>query len=305
MDILGTSGTAAPAGADNDLIKDTTDQNFVTDVVEPSREVPVLVDFWAPWCGPCRTLGPIIERAVQKAGGAVKLVKINIDENPGIAGQLRIQSIPAVLAFKDGQPVDGFMGALPEGQITDFIQRVSGQVDESEIEALLERAQASLQAGDLGGAAQDFSAILQLNQGQIDALAGMARIHLANGDADQARAFMDMVPADQANHPAIAAVRASMELASDAAGAPELTAAQSAAEADAKSPEAFFDLARAQLASGGIEAGVDALLRSIELDRDWNEGAARQLLLRTFEAAGPTDPIVKAGRRRLSSILFA
>jgi putative thioredoxin len=305
MDFLSPNEPAQSANADAGPIKDSSDQDFMADVIEPSKEVPVLVDFWAPWCGPCRTLGPIIERAVQKAAGAVKLVKINIDENPGIAGQLRIQSIPAVLAFKDGQPVDGFMGALPEGQITDFINRISGQVGEAEIEELLTRADQALASGDLGGAAQDYSTVLQMDEGRVDALAGMARIYVAQGDAAQALAFLDMVPAEQANHPGVSAVRASIELAGEAQGAPELETAQNAAASDAQNPEVQFDLARAYLASGDIQAAIESLLNSIELDRDWNEAAARQLLLRTFDAAGAADPLVKAGRRRLSSILFA
>ena len=306
MDIIGAGGPSAAglnSGASG-LVKDGADHTFMDDVIEPSREVPVLVDFWAPWCGPCRQLGPIIERAVEKAGGAVKLVKVNIDENPGIAGQLRIQSIPAVIAFKDGQPVDGFMGALPESQVTEFINRISGNVSEGEIEALIERAQKALASGDAGGAAQDFATALQMDRENVDAIAGLARVHLAGGDAEQAKAILDTAPEAKKSAPALAAVRASMELASDVEGAPDLGAAEAAASAN-PSPETLFDLARARLATGDMDASVDALLTSIGEDKDWNEGAARQLLLRVFDAAGPSSELAKAGRRRLSSLLFS
>ncbi|XBQ17296.1 MAG: thioredoxin [Oceanicaulis sp.] len=310
-DILGANGQphqsgAAPAGAGGgDLVKDGTDRSFMTDVIEPSQEVPVLVDFWAPWCGPCRQLGPVIEKTVLAAKGAVKLVKVNIDENPGVAGQLRIQSIPAVIAFKDGQPIDGFMGALPESQIKEFIARVSGQVSGEDVEALIERANAALAQGDAGGAAQDFAAALQMDREHPEALAGMARIHLSQGDREQAEAFLNAVPEPKKTHPAVASVRASMELAAEAGEAKNLDEAEDLAKRYAKSPEAHFELGRSRLAAGDAGGAIDALLDSIGLDRDWNEAAARKLLLRVFDAAGPDDPMVKAGRRRLSSLLFS
>lgn len=307
MEIFGANGgqPAAEAGAGSDLIKDATDQSFMEDVIEPSKEVPVLVDFWAPWCGPCRQLTPAIERAVTAAGGAVKLVKINIDENPGIAGQLRIQSIPAVIAFKDGQPLDGFMGALPESQVTEFINRISGQVSSEDVEALIERAEAALATGDLGGAAQDFAGALQMDPERPEAIAGMARIHLAAGDAAQAKAILDTAPEAKKSHPAIAAVRASMELAGEVEDAGDLGEAESTAAANLSDPSAQFELGRARLASGDMGGASTALLASIGADKDWNDAAARKLLLRIFDAAGPDSDIAKNGRRQLSSILFS
>ncbi|MGX6646499.1 thioredoxin [Maricaulaceae bacterium MS644] len=316
MEILGANGQPqsstpkSPQGQDaaaaaGDLIKDATDQSFMADVVEPSREVPVLVDFWAPWCGPCRQLGPAIERAVTAAKGAVKLVKINIDENPGIAGQLRIQSIPAVIAFKDGQPVDGFMGALPESQIKDFIARMSGEVAGEDIEALVLRADQALEQGDSGGAAQDYAQALQMNPEEPAALAGMARIHLMQGDAEQARQFLDAVPEPKKTHPAVAAVKASMDLAGEVQDALDLDDAEAAADKAPGDAEAQYQLGKARLATGDGAGAADALLNSIAADREWNEAAARQLLLRVFDAAGPADPMVKNGRRRLSSLLFS
>ncbi len=310
MEILGANGEPQAGGGLNsgthpDLVKDGTDQSFMEDVIEPSKDVPVLVDFWAPWCGPCRQLGPAIERAVKAADGAVRLVKINVDENPGISGQLRIQSIPAVIAFKDGQPLDGFMGALPESQIQEFIKRISGQVSGEEVEALIERADAALAAGDLGGAAQDFATALQMDPERAEAIAGMARIHLAGGDPAQAKAILDSAPETKKSHPAIAAVRASMELAGEVEGADELAGAEAQAAKAASDPQAQFELARSRLASGDMGGASEALLASIGADKDWNEAAARQLLLRVFDAAGPDSEIARTGRRQLSSILFS
>ena len=302
MDIIGANGADAPGG--DDLVRDGTDQSFMADVIEPSREVPVLVDFWAPWCGPCRQLGPTIERAVTKAGGKVKLVKVNIDENPGIAGQLRIQSIPAVIAFKDGQPVDGFMGALPESQVNDFISRMTGEVSEEEVTALVERAQNALNQGDFGGAAQDFATALQMDKDNADAIAGLARVYLASGDPVQAKALLDNVPDTLRSAPAIAAVRASMELAGEAQDAPELEAAEAAVQSG-PSAQSWYELGRARLGAGDMDGAADALLESIALDREHNDAAARQLLLRVFESAGAGSELAKNGRRRLSSILFS
>tara|TARA_Y100001001_G_scaffold120608_2_gene118692 strand:- start:6707 stop:7615 length:909 start_codon:yes stop_codon:yes gene_type:complete len=302
MEIIGANGADAPGG--DDLVRDGTDQSFMADVIEPSREVPVLVDFWAPWCGPCRQLGPTIERAVAKAGGKVKLVKVNIDENPGVAGQLRIQSIPAVIAFKDGQPVDGFMGALPESQVNDFINRMTGEVSEEEVSALVERAQQALDNGDFGGAAQDFATALQMDKDNADAIAGMARVYLASGDPVQAKALLDNVPDTLRSAPAIAAVHASMELAGEAEDAPELDAAEAAVKSN-PGAQTWYELGRARLGTGDMGGAAEALLESIAIDREHNDAAARQLLLRVFESAGAGSDLAKNGRRRLSSILFS
>jgi putative thioredoxin len=311
MAILGPDGapqstdpSAGAAPADG-LIKDSTDQSFMEDVIEPSKEVPVLVDFWAPWCGPCRTLGPIIERAVAAAKGAVKLVKINIDENPGVAGQLRIQSIPAVIAFKDGQPLDGFMGALPESQVAEFIKRISGQSSGEDIEALIERANAALAEGDAGGAAQDYANALQMDRENPEALAGLARVYMLSGEADKASEVLGSVPETKKTHPAVAAVRASLELAGEVDGASDLQEAEAAAAKASKDPGAQFELGRARLAAGDMDGAATALLDSIAADREFEDGAARRLLLRIFDAAGPASDLAKAGRRRLSSILFS
>ncbi len=305
MEIIGASGQTPSAAGGDDLIRNATDRSFMADVIEPSKTVPVLVDFWAPWCGPCRQLTPVIEAAVRAAKGAVKLVKINIDENPGIAGQLRIQSIPAVIAFQNGQPVDGFMGALPESQIKQFINRLSGQVDGEAVEDLIARAHQAMASGDAGGAAQDFAQALQMDKDNPEAIAGLARLYLMSGDPDQAKELIDSAPETKKSHPAIASVRASMELAGEMEGAEELGAAQARAAKAQKDPEAHFVLARARLAAGDMEGCVDALLASIALDREWNDASARQLLLRVFDAAGPASELAKSGRRRLSSILFA
>ncbi|MGP1275868.1 MAG: thioredoxin [Caulobacterales bacterium] len=306
MQIFGNQpGSPAPA-APASHVKDSTDGSFMADVVEVSKSVPVLVDFWAPWCGPCRQLGPVIEKAVNAAGGKVKLVKINIDENPQVAGQLRIQSIPAVLAFVNGQPVDGFMGALPESQVNDFIRRVSGETDTAALEDTLERAEAALADGDAGGAAQDFAAVLQADPKNARAIAGLARVYLSQGDREGAGEILAQVPPALAADPAIAGVRAAMELASEGEDAGDPADAWRALEAaGGRGASERYTLARALIGAGDLEGAASQLLDSIAEDREWNEGAARQLLLRVFDAAGQGSDLTKAGRKRLSSILFS
>lgn len=291
----------------DDLVKDSSDSSFMADVVEPSKTVPVLVDFWAPWCGPCRQLGPMIEYVVRQAEGAVRLVKINIDENPGIAQQLRVQSIPAVFAFKDGQPVDGFMGALPESQIKDFIQRISGKgPSEAELKIIVDRGMTGLESDDLGGAAQDFASVLQLDPGHPSALAGLARVWLKSGDIEKASQILAQVPDDRAGDPAVEAARTALELATAAPADDAVTAAlRQAVDATPTDLQARFDLAEALLASGDHAGAANQLLAITALDREWNEQAARTLLLKIFEAAGPMSEVARDGRRRLSSILFA
>ena len=295
------------AAASDDLVKDSTDQAFMTDVVESSKEVPVLVDFWAPWCGPCRQLGPMIEHVVREAEGAVKLVKINIDENPGIAQQLRVQSIPAVFAFKNGQPVDGFMGALPESQIRDFIRRISGNgPSPEELQAYVEQGMQALQANDLQSASQAFAAVLQNDHKHVAALAGLARVWIQSGDIEKARQILEQVPEADRSHPAVEGAQSAIDLAS---GAPsddaETAALRQKVAANASDLQARYDLAEALIAAGDQAGAVDQLIAITALDREWNEQAARTLLLKVFEAEGPMSEVTRDGRRRLSSILFS
>ena len=297
-------GGAQGAPTKDDLIKDGSDAAFMKDVVEASKTQPVIVDFWATWCGPCRQLTPALEKAVQAAGGAVKLVKIDVDKNPGYAGQLRVQSIPTVYAFKDGQPVDGFMGALPESQIKAFIDRLTGGkgATPDESEDLLAMAQESLAVGDAGGAAQAYAQLLQLDPTNVKAIAGLARAYLTGGDVEQAREVLSMAPAD-AKDADLDSVRAAIELASAAPS--ELTPFEERLKANADDHEARFELANALAGQGRLDEAVDQLLTIFERDRDWNEGAARKQLLKIFEAAGPTSDVAKTGRRRLSSLMFS
>ncbi|MBP6689741.1 MAG: co-chaperone YbbN [Hyphomonadaceae bacterium] len=295
-------GAAPP---ETDLVIDGSDQGFMADVVEQSRETPVIVDFWAPWCGPCKTLGPPLERAVRKAGGKVRLVKINIDENPGVAGQLGVKSIPAVYAFDQGRPVDGFMGAIPESQIKLFVDRLAGADMTAEIEPLLEQAAESLKLNDIGGAAQAFTAVLQLDQTNIKAIAGMARLAVTTGDFADAEEILSLTPPEKANDPEILGVRAAIELASKAADAGDNDELGAKVAANPNDHQARFEYAEALSARGDLEAASDQLLTIIEKNREWNEGAARAQLLKIFEAAGPMSDVTKNGRRKLSAILFS
>ena len=302
-DLIG-KGKSGAAATDGGLIKEATDASFMADVVEASRHQPVLVDFWAPWCGPCRQLTPLLEKVVTAAKGAVKLVKVNVDENPGYAGQLRVQSIPAVFAFKDGQPVDGFMGALPESQLKAFIDRLVGDAGgpSADVEALLAQAAESVALGDVGGAAQAYAQILSLEPENLKAIAGLARCYLVNGDAERATEVLDMAPAG-ASDPDLTAVRAALALA--AKGGAETAALERRLQADPSDHQARFELAQARAAQGDFAAASDQLLQIIEKDRTWNGDAARKELLTVFEAAGLSSDIAKAGRRRLSAILFS
>ena len=299
-----TQPGAAPAAA-NGLVKDATDATFMADVIEASREGPVIVDFWAPWCGPCKQLGPSLEKHVRAAKGAVKMVKVNIDENPRIASQLKVQSIPTVYAFDNGQPVDGFQGALPDSQVKAFVERLSGPAGPSDIDQLLDMARESLEAGDMGGAAQAYAGVLQAEPDNVKAIAGLARCYLAGGDLERAREVAAMAPAD-AKDADLASVRAALALADSAAGSTEESRAfEQRLAADPGDHEARFELAKLLAGQGRFDQAADHLLTILERERMWNEEAARKQLLTVFEAAGPMSDVARSGRKRLSSILFA
>jgi putative thioredoxin len=307
-------GAGAPKGngavAAGDLIKNSSQAAFMADVVDGSRDVPVIVDFWAPWCGPCKQLGPMLEKAVREAKGAVRMVKINVDEAQELAAQMRIQSIPAVYAFFQGRPVDGFVGALPESQIKAFIQRLTqlggGEAGPSPVEEALEAAKQALAENDLGTASAIYGQVLAHEPGNIPATAGLARAHLMAGDAGRARALIDAVPKDKAGAAEIASVRSAIELAEQAGkAAGELEPLKQRLAKDPNDHQARFDLAMAQYAAGNREQAIDELLEIVKRNREWNEQAARKQLLKLFEAMGPTDELTVSARRRLSSILFS
>jgi len=291
-------------GGEADLIKNTTTKDFLRDVIEASREVPVLVDFWAPWCGPCRQLTPILEKAVRAAKGAVRLVKLNIDEHPQIPGQMGVQSIPAVFAFQDGRPVDGFMGALPESRVNDFIARLIGD-SAGDTAADLEAAEAALSAGDVNSAAQLFGEVMQKDRENAQALAGLAKCYIKTGDLARAEQTLALVPPAKADSSPVASARAALELARKTPAAGDIEALRAKLAADPKDPQARFDLALALNAKGDRSGALDELLAVVAKNRGWNDDAARKQLLQLFDAWGPADPSTIAGRQRLSSLLFA
>jgi len=304
MPSLGNPANAAANGAQA-LVKDTTTQAFPKDVIEESRHQPVLVDFWAPWCGPCKTLSPIIEKAVEAAKGAVRLVKMNIDDHPAIAGQLGIQSIPAVIAFVNGQPVDGFIGALPESQVKAFIERVAGPAGASETESLVAEADALFVAGDIAGAAELYGAALKAAPETIPAIVGLARCLFAEKQLDQARQTLAMVPASAANDPAVIALKAQLDLAEETAKLGDASSLEQRIAANAADHQARFDLALLLNAKGDRDGATDRLLEIMRKDRSWSDEKARKQLLQFFEAWGPMDEATLAGRRKLSSMLFS
>lgn len=294
-----------------DLIKDTTTADFAADVLTASQNQPVLVDFWAPWCGPCRQLTPVLESAIQAAGGAVRLVKMNIDDHPSVAGQLGVQSIPAVIAFVNGQPVDGFMGALPESQIKQFIEKIValGGGADAEAEAALGQAlQAAADMQEQGqpdDASQIYAAILQQMPENIDALAGLAGCLLDQGNVVEARELLDTVPEDKSQEPVLRSVAVRLELAEQVAHLGNPAELEARLQANSQDHQARFDLAQIANAMGQRDEAVDGLLAIMKADREWNDDGARKQLLQFFEAWGFKDPATISGRRKLSSLLFA
>ena len=298
------STTPAPP-APADLIIDGTEATFLKDVIEASKTVPIIVDFWAPWCGPCKTLGPMLEAAVMAAKGRVRMAKVNVDEAQMIAGQLRIQSIPTVYAFWQGQPVDGFQGAVPASEVQKFVERAAALGGDGGLGEAIEAAEAMLAEGAAVDAAETFAAILGEEPENAAAYGGLVRSYLALGEVDRAQDFADAAPPKIAKAKDIEAARAQIELARQAAKAGPETELRRAVEADPANHQARFDLALALHANGKVEEAVDQLLDLFRRDREWNDGAARAQLFTIFEALKPQDPVVLKGRRRLSSMIFA
>ncbi len=305
MELLNGAGDNAAS----DLIKETTEADFMADVVETSQDVPVIVDFWAPWCGPCKTLGPLLEEAVTAAAGAVKMVKINVDEAQMIAGQMRVQSIPTVYAFHKGQPIDGFQGALPGSEIRAFIDRVieaaGGQSPGGQLDEAVAAAEEMLESGAAVDAAQTFAAILGEDPNHAAAYGGLVRAHIALDDLDQAEAILNGAPAEISNSPEVEAAHAQLELARQAADAGPVAELTAAVEADPDNHQGRFDLAQALHANGDLDGAVAQLLELFRRDREWNDGAAKAQLFTIFDALKPNDPVVLNGRRKLSSMIFA
>jgi len=301
-----TTAEGATIGAAADgLIKDVTTQTFMKDVIEESKRQPVLIDFWAPWCGPCKQLTPILEKVVKGAKGKVKLVKMNIDEHPAIPGQMGIQSIPAVIAFVNGQPADGFMGALPEGQVNAFIERLTKGAVAGETKDLIAEADAALAAGDTQGAAAVYSEILAEDKANVPALAGLARAYVAAKQFDKAKQILTQVPEAKRNDAAVAAARAALEVAEQANSVGPIGDLEQKVKANPLDHQARFDLAVALNAGGKRAEAVDQLMEIVKRDRKWNDDGARKQLVQFFEAWGPTDEATVTGRKRLSSVLFS
>lgn len=299
-------GTSVPAA--DDLIQDVSEANFMEAVVDASQTTPVIVDFWAPWCGPCKTLGPALEAAVLEAKGAVKMAKVNVDENQMIAGQMRVQSIPTVYAFYQGQPIDGFQGALPGSEIKAFVERVieaaGGSVDGG-LDDAIEAAEQMLNEGAAADAVETFAAILGEDSMSAPAYSGLARAYMAIEDLDQAEAVLNSVPVEISQDPEIDAAHAQLALARQAADAGPLGELLAAVEANENDHQARFDYAQALHAAGQVDEAVDQLLQLFRRDREWNDGAAKTQLFTIFDALKANDPIVLNGRRRLSSMIFA
>jgi putative thioredoxin len=301
----GAAMTASVNATADDLIKETTTQGFVKDVIEASRQQPVLVDFWAPWCGPCKQLTPVIEKVVRAAKGKAKLVKMNIDDHPAIPGQMGIQSIPAVIAFVNGQPVDGFMGALPESQVTGFVERLIKDRVGGEEKDLLAAADAALAEGDSAGAADMYAQLLAQDAANVPALAGLARCYVETGALEQAKQTLALVPENKRNDSSVAAARAALELAEQAGSLGPISELEKKLAADPLDHQARYDLAIALNAQGKREQALDHLLDIVRRNRQWNDDAARKQLVQFFDAWGPTDEMTVSGRRRLSTLLFS
>jgi putative thioredoxin len=305
---LGLSTTSAPA-VDADLIKDATEASFMADVIEMSQTIPVIVDFWAPWCGPCKTLGPMLEDAVRAVKGAVKMVKVNADECQSLTGQLQIQSLPTVYAFFEGKPVDGFQGAVPQSEISEFVARVvklgGGETPADTLNDAVEAAEDMLTDGEADDASQTFSAILGEDPNHAGAYGGLVRSHIAMADLDQAEAVLNGAPAEISASPELEAAAAQLALARQAADAGPVAELTAAVDADETDHQARFDLAQALHANDDAQGAVDQLIELFRRDRDWNEGAAKAQLFTVFDALKPNDPIVLNGRRKLSTLIFA
>jgi len=305
MSMLQSGGAVAAPAAPDGLIKETTTQGFMKDVIEESKRQPVLIDFWAPWCGPCKQLTPVLEKVVKGAKGKVKLVKMNIDDHPAIPGQMGIQSIPAVIAFVNGPPADGFMGALPESQVVAFIERLTKGKVGGEAQDLMQVAEQALADGDLQGATDVYTQLIEEDEANIGAVAGLARVYLAEGDIAQAKQTLDKVPEAKRNDAAYAAARAALEVAEQANSVGPVGELENKVAANPLDHQARFDLAVALSAAGKRNEAVEHLIAIVKRDRKWNDDGARKQLVQFFEAWGPADEATVAGRKRLSSVLFS